>query len=123
MDDSVSQSLAGRMISIAPLEHWAGRQQMDALISALRGVMAGREISDAQLTVLSQCIVNVLRGQGGSNFALAAEIRQELTTLGIGDQRSDLIVRRFVALGETVRGPDDMPVMKEINLTRPYSGK
>ena len=110
-DDAVSQSLASTMMSLTTGEHRPARQ-VDALVNAMRGVMAGREVSESQARALSQCIVNVLRGQG-SNLTLAAQVRQELTVLRVGDQRTDLIVKRFIALGETVRGPDDLPVLKD----------
>ena len=108
-DDAAGQSLASTMMSLTTGDHRPARQ-VDALVNALRGVMAGREVSEAQAAVLSQCFVNVLRGQG-SNLTLATQVRQELTALRVGDQRTDLIVKRFIALGEAVRGPDDIPVL------------
>jgi len=106
--DAVGQSLASTMMSLTSGDHRPTRQ-VDALVNALRGVMAGREVSEGQAVELSQCVVNVLRGQA-SNFTLAAQVRQQLTALRVGEQRTDQIVKRFIALGESVRGPDDIPV-------------
>jgi hypothetical protein len=109
-DDSVSRTLVNAMTAIANHEHQPTRQELVQLADALRGAIAGKQISDAQLAVLSRCVVDALRGEGGSNLLLASQVRATLGALRVGDAKVDLIIQRFVAIGEAVRGPDDLPV-------------
>jgi hypothetical protein len=118
-DDQVSKTLVNAMLSLAVREQQPTRQELGELARALRGAMAGRVIADSQLSVLSRCIVDVLHPDGMSNFMLASQVREVLTTLRVGDTKADLIVRRFVAVGEAVRGPDDLPARDNLNLAAP----
>lgn len=122
-NDSIGQTLVGTMMSISLPDHQPSRQQLVGLADALRGVLVKRGISEAQVSVLSECIVDALSGAKASNFALASQLRNELATLRVDDQKADLIIRRFMAVGEAVRGPDDVPVTKEIELVMPPKAK
>lgn len=113
-DDSVSQALVDDMMSLALQERQPTAKQVVGFVNALRGAAVGRPVSALQVSGLSRGILDVLRRQGISNLALAAQVRTALTELGVGDQKADLIIRQFVALGEAVRGPDDSPANDRI---------
>lgn len=100
-----AEELAETMFALARPLRQISRGDVEKLGSALSGAMSGRELRETQAAPISRLITALLQG-GGSNFALARQLRDALTALRIGDQRTDLIVRRFVAVG----GPDDSPV-------------
>jgi aspartokinase len=106
-DEQAAQNLTDAMMFIAQREHHPTRQQLADFANALTGAEVGKTISDSQESLVGRCIVGVLRGEKTSNFALAALLRDTLTLLRTDDTKTDLLVRRFIAIGEAVRGPDD----------------
>jgi len=58
--------------------------------------------------MLEQAIDEVLRSSGAT-FTSASRLRETLTALGVDASRLQIIVKRFIAIGEEVRGPDDLP--------------
>ena len=117
--DVWSQRLADGMMALASDGRRPTRSEVSDFTSALTGVLAGKRIDNAQIAILQQCLVDVLRRAGVSNFALARQLRETLTALHVDDPKADLITRRFLVIGEAVRGPDDAPVSPKINLVLP----
>jgi hypothetical protein len=101
------------MAGISQREHQPTRQQFSSFANALPGAATGKTISGIQASLLSRCILNVLRGERTSNLLLAGNFRDTLAFLRIDDAKTELLVRRFIAIGEAVRGPDDSPVRAE----------
>jgi hypothetical protein len=101
--DASQDELAEAIVSLAPPLQRIFRNDITKLAGALTGVMQGRQMTAAQTEVLSRCIVGLLQGADVSNFSLALRFRDTLTSMGIVDPKTDLIVRRFVDVG----GPDD----------------
>jgi hypothetical protein len=62
---------------------------------------------------LQQCLVDIVRVSNSTNLGIAERLRRVLTQLRINDSESNLLIRRFLAIGESVRGPDDSPLDKE----------
>ena len=87
--------------------HQPTRQELANFANVLTGAEVGKAIGDMQASLLSRCIVNVPRGKKTSNFALAGLLRDTLALLQVDDSKTDLLVRRFIVIGEAVRGPDD----------------
>jgi len=51
-----------------------------------------------------------MRGTAGSNFALARRLQETLGALRVNDLAAGVIVRRYLTIGQAVRGPDDQGV-------------
>jgi hypothetical protein len=72
--------------------------------------LIGKQPNSAQTTAMRECIVEVMRRTGTSNAGLASRLRQPLIGIGIDSSKTQLVVRDFIAVRETVQGPDDSPV-------------
>jgi len=74
--------------------------------------LTGRLLNNAQITAMRECLIEVMRRTGTSNAGLASRLQQTLIGIGIGSEKTQLIVRDFIALREAVQGPDDSPLVK-----------
>jgi len=74
--------------------------------------LTGRQLNNAQITPMRECLIEVMRRTGTSNAGLASRLHQTLIGIGIGSEKTQLIVRDFIALREAVQGPDDSPLVK-----------
>jgi len=72
--------------------------------------LIGKQPNSAQTTAMRECIVEVMRRTGTSNAGLASRLRQTLIGIGIDSSKTQLVVRDFIAVRETIQGPDDSPV-------------
>jgi hypothetical protein len=108
-NDAVTQGLADSILSLAIRTHQPTRQEAADFANALRGAAAGRADDESQISILTRCILDILRSRGLSNFALAAQVRAALTALQVSGQKVDVAVQRFIAIGQSVRGPDAVP--------------
>jgi hypothetical protein len=57
--------------------------------------------------MLERSIDDVLR-RSGATFTSASHLRETLATLGVGALKTQVITKRVIAIGEEVRGPDDL---------------
>jgi hypothetical protein len=105
--------LTDAILAIAMKDREPTRQAVSGFSEALANAKVTAPIPSTQLSALQTCIVDVLRDESTSNFALAERLRQTLRALRVNDLKTDLIIRRFLAIGEAVRGPDDIKVIDE----------
>jgi hypothetical protein len=108
--ESLSRQLADSMMALALRDRRPARPDVIGFTNEFTRVLIGRKFDDDQAAVLQQCLTDVVRGTGISNFALARRLRETLTALRVDDLKTDLVTRRFLAIAEAVRGPDDSPV-------------
>ena len=80
---------------------------VDEFISALIG-----KFTNTQLAMLQRPITEVLRGST-TNLDSASHLRESLASVHINYSRTQAITKRFLAIGEEVRGPDDSPLLGE----------
>jgi hypothetical protein len=108
--DLLSQNLADSMLPLVVRGHEPTVPEVTDFAREITRALAGRALSDEQVVALQECLVGMLRGTGISNFALAQHLQETLTALSIDDTQTDLIIRRFLDIGEAVRGLDDQRV-------------
>ena len=111
--DLLSQQLADSMLPLVVREHEPTVPQVKSFTSEMTRALVGIALNNEQAVALQQCIVDMLRGTGISNFALAQRLQQTLTALQVNDTKTDLIIRRFLTIGAAVRGVDDQRVSPE----------
>ena len=70
---------------------------------------SARRSTNWQVTTLAQSMEEVLRRSGTTTFIPASQLRETLAALGVDASKVQIITRRFIAIGEEIRGPDDMP--------------
>jgi hypothetical protein len=114
-DDSLNQQLADSILALASPERKPARTPISAFTVELANALRGTSFKDDQDTALQQCIVDVVRAGNVTNFRLAQRLRESLAALGANESNTDLVIRRFVAVGEAVRGPDDQGLLPEIS--------
>jgi hypothetical protein len=72
----VSQQLADSMLPLVVREREPTVPQVTDFASEFARALVGRTLSNEQVVALQQCIVDMLRGQGISNFALAKRLQE-----------------------------------------------
>jgi hypothetical protein len=105
--------LTDTILTLALKDRAPTRQEVSGFTESLANAKPPGPIASAQVSVVQRCILDVLRDESTSNFALAERLRRALTAIRVNDLKTDLIIRRFLAIGEAVRGPDDIKVIDE----------
>ena len=105
---SLSQRLADDMLALADRDHEPSPTVVAGFADELTAALYGKALSVRSVAVLQQSIRDVLRGSSAT-FAPAASLRQILTRAGVDATKSQLVTRRFMAIGEELKGPDDLP--------------
>jgi predicted alpha/beta hydrolase len=104
--------LVDQMMSLAEDNHYPSRRSVAAFADEFVNAVIGRDMTDAQMAKLQRSIVQVVRGSCAT-FRSASGLRETLTALGVHASKIHVIVKRFIVIGEEVRGPDDLPARPE----------
>jgi hypothetical protein len=108
----LSQELAHVMMRLAENNHQPPLPVVVSFTDKLTGELVGRQMNNAQITTMRECIVEVMRRTGTSNAGLASRLQQTLIGIGIDSLKTQLVVRDFIAVREAVQGPDDSPLAR-----------
>lgn len=108
---NLSQRLADDMFALADPDHEPSRTVLADFADELTATLFGKELSTRSVAVLQQSIRDMLRGSS-STFAPAAFLREILTGAGVDAVKSQVVTRRFMAIGEEIKGPDDLELGK-----------
>ena len=106
----LSQQLAHVMMGLAENNRRPPWPLVVSFTDKLTRELIGRQLNNAQIAAMRECIVEVMRRTGTSNAGLASRLRQTLIGIGIDSSKTLLVVRDFIAVREAVQGPDDSPV-------------
>src|ERR1700731_1549481 len=106
----LSQELAHVMMRLAENNHQPPWPVVVSFADKFTRELIGRQLNDAQITAMRECIVEVMRRTGTSNAGLASRLQQTLIVIGIDSSKTQLVVRDFIAVREAVQGPDDTPL-------------
>ena len=105
---TLSRKLADAILALAQAGHEPSRSAVTSFSEELTAALLGKDLTKEQLTAVEQSIGEVLHVTGATSIP-ATRLRETLTALGVDATRSQTVTRRFIAMGEEVRGPDDMP--------------
>jgi hypothetical protein len=108
----LSQELAHVMMGLAENNRQPPRPVVVSFTDKLTRELIGRQMNNAQITTMRECIVEVMRRTGTSNAGLASRLQQTLIGIGIDSSKTQLVVRDFIAVREAVQGPDDSPLVR-----------
>jgi hypothetical protein len=106
----LSQELAHVMMRLAENNHQPPWPVVVSFTDKLTRELSGRQMNNAQITTMRECIVEVMRRTGTSNAGLASRLQQTLIGILIDSSKTQLVVRDFIAVREAVQGPDDSPL-------------
>jgi hypothetical protein len=104
---TLSHRLADEIMSMADSEHKPERTTVASFAEELTSALIGRDLTNSQVMMLERSIDEVL-ANSGATFTSASRLREALASLGVDASRLQIIVKRFIAIGEEVRGPDDL---------------
>ncbi len=105
---TLSRQLADAILSLAQAGHEPSRSTVASFSEELTAALLGKDLTKEQLTAVEQSIGEVLHVTGATSIP-ASRLRETLTALGVDATMSQTVTRRLIAMGEEVRGPDDMP--------------
>jgi hypothetical protein len=115
----LSQELAHVMMRLAENNRQPPWPVVVSFADKLTRELIGRQLNNAQMTAMRECIVEAMRRTGTSNAGLASRLQQTLIGIGIDSSKTQLVVRDFIAVREAVQGPDDSPLVKPSPFERP----
>ena len=105
----LSYQLADEIMSLADSDGQPSRATVTDFTDELTKALIGKSMTDAQALLLEASIDAVLRSTGAT-FRTATHLRETLATIGVDASKLPIITKRFIVLGEEVRGPEDLPV-------------
>jgi hypothetical protein len=106
---SLAQQLGDEMMSLAGSNRKPSRATVSNFADELTDALAGKSLTSDQVSRLQSSITGMLRGSA-ANFNSASALREILGAAHVDSVRTQRIIKRFIAIGEEVRGPDDLPV-------------
>lgn len=107
---ALSNRLTNQIMAQAKRDQTPSRPTVQRFSSDLVSALAGKDITTIRAAVLQKAIADVLRGNG-STFLPASNLRDTLASCGVEEPTAQAIVKRFIEIGQQVRGPDDMKVL------------
>jgi len=78
----------------------------------LTTALLGKDITAIRAAALAKAIARVLSGKG-STFMPATSFRETLVSCGVEDRTVQQIIERMIDLGQEIRGPDDLGVLRK----------
>lgn len=106
---SLAQQLRDEMMALADSNRKPLRATVSVFADEFTDTLFGKDLSNAQVSELQSSITDMLRGSR-ANFNSASRLREVLVAIHVEDSKTRRITRRFIAIGEEVRGPDDQGV-------------
>jgi len=106
-DPGQAARLTDQILGIG-LRRPAPRPVVEGFVRSLMAGLAGKQLTRSQADDMSRLIVNAAAGTR-PNLTNVHDFRIALAKVGVDEARQDQISRRLIAIGEAVRGPDDLP--------------
>jgi mannitol-specific phosphotransferase system IIBC component len=106
----LSKQLVNEMMALTRRDQSPSEASVQRFSEDLTGALVGKDVTKIRAEALRKAIFDVLSGKG-STFMPASSMRETLASCGIDDRTVQRIVRRFIDIGQEVRGPDDVPVL------------
>ena len=105
---SLTNQLVEAMMALANKDRQPARSTVVSFADEFTGMVFGKSLTNDQLDGLAAAIGEVMTGST-TNFKSSGHFRDILTAVGIDSMKKQTVTRRFIAIGEEVRGPDDSP--------------
>ena len=109
---ALSQQLAEELMSLAEKDCKPSSTTLAKFSDELSKALLGRHMTDPQALMLEESIDSVLHSTGAT-FRAASHFRETLVAIGVEAASAQIVTKRFIAIGEEVRGPDDVGLGQE----------
>ena len=107
----VTKQLADAIMPLALPNFQPSRHSVEDFAAELARSMAGKEPTIVQVGSLEKAITEMMRGSV-PNYTSTGHLRDALSAIQIDSADTIAITTRFLAIGEEVRGPDDLRLRK-----------
>ena len=110
---NLSQQLVGEMLSAVDSDRKPSRKTVAIFADELTGALVAKRMTNDQAFALQSSITDLLRGSA-TNLTCAVRFRRTLVAIRVDEAKTQSITRRFIAIGEEVRGPDDIGISRPV---------
>src|SRR5690348_2663713 len=107
---TLSAQLIDEMARMAPADRRPTRGTLAGFANEFTAALMGKDLTRLQRTTLQLAITDLVAGSG-ANYKPAGILREVLEAAGVGASRTQRIVTSFIAIGEEIRGPDDIHIL------------
>ena len=107
------QQLISQLSAISEQGRVPSRITLERFTAELSRGLEGRNLADNQAIALRESIVSALRGNFAT-FVAATNLQETLLAANVEPQRAKTIAQLLAAIGEEVRGPDDLGLLPVI---------
>jgi hypothetical protein len=108
----LTNQLVEAMMALADKDRQPARSTVVSFAEQFTGLLLGKSLTNSQVEGLAGAIGEVMTGSTTS-FRSSGHLRDVLTAVAIDNTKQQAITRRFIAIGEEVRGPDDSPAQRK----------
>jgi len=108
----LTRQLVDVMMALGEANRSPSRTTVEGFVDEFASALIGKNLTNAQFAMLQRSITEVLRGST-TNLNSASHLRETLAAIHVDSSRTQTITKRFLAIGEEVRGPDDSPLLGE----------
>jgi hypothetical protein len=106
----VTKQLADAIMPLARSNRQLSRQNVEDFATELARSMIGKELTIVQVRSLENAITEMMRGSV-PNYTSTGHLRDALSAIHIDSADMHVVTTRFLAIGEEVRGPDDLQLI------------
>jgi hypothetical protein len=104
---TLAPRLADNLLALANPDQQPSRTTVMVFADQLTDALIGNQVAFANVVQTQRCVSGVMRGSR-SNLQWASELRDFLKIFGVEPTKIHAITKSFIAVGEEIRGPDDM---------------
>src|SRR5262245_8083770 len=98
---ALSQRLAADLTTLAVADRQPSQVAITRFSDEFVRVLAGKDLGNAQIGILQRALTEMLRGSR-ANFNSATRLREILAAAGVDGRNTQVVVKRFLAIGEEV---------------------
>lgn len=110
---TLSNQLVDEMMALAKSNQTPARTTVQRFCEDLTTALMGKDMTTIRAAALQKAILGVMSGKG-STFMPTNKLYDTLAGFRIDDRTIQGIVDRFREIGQEVRGPDDLPLIRDI---------
>ena len=103
------EQLTAQLSALSEQGRAPSRMTLERFTAELSRGLEGRNLADTQATALRESIVSALRGNSAT-FVAAGNLQEVLLAAKVEPQQAKSISQMLAAIGEEVRGPDDLGI-------------
>ena len=107
----LAPQLADNLLALANPDHQPSGTTVTVFAGQFTEALIGNTMAAANMGQVQRCLTDALRGSR-SNLRSASDLRDWLTRFRVDPTKIHAITKSFLAIGEEIRGPDDLGLQK-----------